>query len=134
MLTQDTYLAVEAGMRVPEGMEMGPFGYFPELSDEDAAKFKVLNKRMMLSLLERAPCLVAAVSGYGFAIRAPKMDRVPEDDVQLLWTALSRNYDRIEEIADFGQQSTTLQIFKRRNIILDSNRLESTQVESGNAP
>ena len=114
LLTQDAYLAVEVGMRVPEGLEMGPFGYFPDLPDEDAAKFKVLNKRMLLALIERAPCDVAAISGYGFAIRAPVMDRVPEDDAQILWSALTRNYDRVEEVADFGQHNTTLQIFKRR--------------------
>ena len=114
LLTQDAYLAVEAGMRVPEGLEMGPFGYFPGLSDDDAAKFKVLNKRMLLALLERAPCDVAAVSGYGFAVRAPVMDRVSEDDAQQFWSALTRNYDRVEEVADFGQHNTTLQIFKRR--------------------
>ena len=28
LLTQDTYLAVETGMRVPAGFEMGPFSYF----------------------------------------------------------------------------------------------------------
>ena len=114
LLTQDVYLAVEAGMKVPEGLEMGPFGYFPALSDEGAAKFKVLNKRGLLTLLEHAPCEVAAVSGYGFAIRAPVMDRVSDDDAQIFWSALTRNYDRIEEVADFGQHSTTLQIFKRR--------------------
>ena len=114
LLTQEAYLAVEAGMRVPEGLEMGPFAYFPELPDEDAAKFHVLNKRMLLALLERAPCEVAAVSGYGFAIRAPVMDRVPEDDVQLFWSRLTRSYDRVDEVADFGQHCTTLQVFKRR--------------------
>ena len=58
--------------------------------------------------------LFRSVSGYGFAVRAPVMDRVPEDDAQLFWSALTRNYDRMEKVADFGQNSTELQIFKRR--------------------
>ena len=114
LLTQDAYLAVETGMKVPEGLEMGPFSYFPDLSDDDATKFKVLNKRMLLALIERAPCEMAAISGYGFAVRAPVMDRVPEDDAQLFWYALSRNYDLVDAFDDFGQHNTRLQIFKRR--------------------
>jgi hypothetical protein len=114
LLTQDVYLAIETGMKVPEGLEMGPFSYFPALSDEDAARFKVLNKRGLLALLERAPCEVAAVSGYGFAIRAPAMDEVPDDDAQQFWSALTRNYDLVETIADFGQHCPTLQVLKRR--------------------
>jgi len=114
LLTQDVYVAIEAGMSVPGGLEMGPFSYFPGLSDEDAAMFKVLNRRGLLALIERAPCEVAAVSGYGFAIRAPVMDEVPDEEAQQFWSALTRNYDLVEVVTDFGQHSTTLQLFKRR--------------------
>ena len=114
LLTQDLYLAVETGQRVPEGLEMGPFGYFPELSDADAARFRVLNKSRLTALLSSAPCSVAAFSGYGLAIRSPVMDKVPQQDAQLFWSLLGRNYDRVQEVPDFGQQCTTLQILKRR--------------------
>ena len=114
LLTQDTYLAVEAGMRVPEGLEMGPFSYFPELSDEDAARFHVMNAGRLAALLESAPATVAAYSGYGFAIRSPVMDEVPEAERRRFLSLLGRNYDGVREIPDFGQNSTALQLMKRR--------------------
>jgi hypothetical protein len=42
------------------------------------------------------------------------MDEVPPEDVQMFLSVLGRNYDRAQEVPDFGQQATTLQIFKRR--------------------
>jgi hypothetical protein len=114
LLTQDVYLAVEAGMRVPEGFEMGPFSYFPALGDEAAARYHVMNKKRLTALLASAPCGVAAFSGYGLAIRSPVMDAVPQEDTQLFLSLLGRNYDRVQEVADFGQNCTTLQIMKRR--------------------
>ncbi len=114
LLTQDVYLAVEARMRVPAGLEMGPFSYFPNLTDADAARFHVMNKASLTALLASSPSRVAAFSGYGLAIRAPVMDEVPPEDVQMFLSVLGRNYDRAQEVPDFGQQATTLQIFKRR--------------------
>ena len=117
LLTQDVYLAVETGMRVPEGLEMGPFGYFAALSDEAADRYHVMNKKRLAALLASAPCGLAAFSGYGLAIRAPVMDAVPQEDVQLFLSLLGRNYDRVQEVPDFGQNCTTLQIMKRRTAV-----------------
>ena len=114
LLTQDLYLAVETGMRVPDGLEMGPFSYFPALSDADALRFHVLNRKRLCALLESAPCTVAAFSGYGLAIRAPVMDEVPQKDAQLFLSLLGKHYDRVQEVTDFGQNCTTLQVMKRR--------------------
>ena len=114
LLTQDLYLAVEAGMRVPKGLEMGPFSYFPGLSDADAKRFHVLNRNQLSALLASAPCRVAAFSGYGLAIRAPVMDEVPEEDRQQFLGLLGKNYDLVQEVPDFGQHSTMLEIMKRR--------------------
>ena len=114
LLTQDTYLAVEAGMRVPEGLEMGPFCYFPGLSDEEAARFHVMNKNRFAALLASAPASVAAYSGYGMSIRSPVMDEVPPEDRQLFLDLLGKNFDGVQVVPDFGQNSTTLQIMKRR--------------------
>ncbi|MFA7171919.1 MAG: hypothetical protein WC340_00655 [Kiritimatiellia bacterium] len=119
ILTQDLYLAVEADLRVPSGLEMGPFGYFPDLSDEDAAKYHVLNRQGMRQLLAAAPCEVAAFSGYGLAIQAPVMDRVPHKEYQGLMRELSLNYDFVQEIPAFGQHNTLLQILKRRKAIAE---------------
>ncbi len=114
LLTQDTYLAVETGLRVPAGLEMGPFSYFQDLSDEAAGRFHVMNKASLSALLKSAPCSVAAYSGYGLAIRSPVTDEVPQEDRQLFLSLLGMHYDRVQEVADFGQNCTTLQIMKRR--------------------
>ena len=114
LLTQDLYLAVETGMSVPKGLEMGPFSYFPALSDADAARFHVLNRNRLSALLASAPCGVAAFSGYGLAIRSPVMDEVPQEDVQVFLGLLGKNYDRVQDVPDFGQHCTTLEIMKRR--------------------
>jgi hypothetical protein len=117
LLTQDLYLAVECGMRVPQGFEMGPFSYFPGLSDEAAARYHVMNKERLTALLSAAPCRVAAYSGYGLAIRAPVMDEVPPQDRQLFLSLLGQHYDCVQEVPDFGQNCTTLQIMKRRTAV-----------------
>jgi len=119
LLTQDLYLAVEAGVRVPRGLEMGPFGYFPDLSDEDALKYHVFNKAGMHQLISEAPCEVAAFSGYGLAIQAPVMDQVPHKEYQSFMRELSLNYDFVQEIPNFGQNETLLQILKRRKTIAE---------------
>jgi hypothetical protein len=59
LLTQDTYLAVEAGRRVPAGFELGPFGYFPDLDDATAARCHVLNRAGMLQALRQTDAPVA---------------------------------------------------------------------------
>ncbi len=119
LLTQDLYLAVEAGMKVPRGLEMGPFGYFPELSDAEAAKYHVFNRQGLTDLLATAPCAVAAFSGYGLAIQAPVMDRVPHGEYQAFMALLIKKYDFVQEIPDFGQNNTLLQILKRRGSVAE---------------
>ena len=117
LLTQDTYLAVEADMSVPTGLEMGPFSYFPSLSDAEALKQNVMNKSRMSALLAAAPASVAAYSGYGFAVSSPVMDEVPFEDRQFYLSLLGRNYDFAQEVRYFGQNSTTLQILVRRKVL-----------------
>lgn len=114
LLTQDTYLAVETGLRVPSGLEMGPFSYFPHLGDAEAQKFHVLNKRLLLELIEKTPAATAAVSGYGFAVRSPEMDEVPSVDQYTFREALESRYDLTDSIPDFGQNYTALRIYSRR--------------------
>ena len=116
LLTQDVYLAVQAGKKVPAGMEMGPFCYFPGLSDADAAKYHVLNKAGMLAILEGALSDWAAVSGYGFAVRSPVMDEVPAEDQKLFREILLRNYTLTKTIEAFGQNNTRLEIYSRKPV------------------
>lgn len=89
--TQDTYLAVEAKLNVPQGMEMGPF-----------SKPQPLNP---------APVL-AAWSGYTYALRFPDLTPDPEAPEKI--DALQRVYSRNRRsIPDFGQGHTVLTIAER---------------------
>ena len=100
LLTQDLYLAIETGRKVPAGLEMGPFSM---LSDEEWRK-----------LLSSAPCKMAALSGYSFAINPPRCDEVPIDRQIEYWTLLKKDYDLVMREDAFGQNATALLILKRK--------------------
>ena len=114
LLTQDTYLAVEAGARVPHGMEMGPFSYYPDMPREKAEKLNLLNKEMLLEILSTARAPVAALSGYGMTIRSPEIAELSSNDRKALLAALETKYTKRHEIENFGQASTMLEIFERK--------------------
>ena len=113
LLTQDLYLAVEMGRKVPEGLEMGPFSYFPAMSTEEAESLHVMNGERMERLLDSAPCKLAAFSGYGFAIEVPKGTRTPVETVRKFEGILRSRYDCIGLERNFGQNHTCLQMFSR---------------------
>ena len=103
LLTQDLYLAVETGRKVPEGLEMGPFSM---LSDSGWRK-----------LLTSAPCEIAALSqGYTFTIAPPECGEVPFETQREYWRLLKRDYELVMEENDFGQNATPLLILRRRKI------------------
>ncbi len=89
--TQDTYLAVEAGLKVPLGLEMGPFS--PQTP-----------------LTELPP--LAAWSGYTFALDFPSMGRA-QDRAQRL-AELQKIYTKpLLILPNFGQGATTLTLAER---------------------
>ncbi len=100
ILTQDLYLAVEAGRKVPHGLEMGPFSM---LTDDE-----------WRALLDSAPCKVAALSGYSFAIMPPICNERPWEQQAEFCRILREKYDFVEEMQDFGQNATTLLLLKRK--------------------
>jgi len=112
-LTQDTYLVIEANARVPHGMEMGPFCYYPNMPRERAEKLNLLNQEMLIELLTQAPAPVAVFSGYGLTIRSPEIAEISSSDWKLLRAALETGYKKTGEVPNFGQAYTTLEIFKR---------------------
>jgi hypothetical protein len=114
LLTQDLYLAVEMGRKVPQGLEMGPFSYFPERSTAEAGSLHVLNKDMMERLIRSAPCRLAAFSGYGFAISSPKGSETPHDVQKGFRALLEESYRKTAEVSRFGQNHTTLECFIRK--------------------
>ena len=113
LLTQDTYLAVEAGARVPHGMEMGPFSYYPDLPREQAEQLNLLNEEMLLETLSRARAPMAAISGYGLTIRSPEVAELPSNDWKALRAILEENYEKCGEVPNFGQAHTMLELFER---------------------
>ena len=129
LLTQDTYLAVESGMRVPEGLEMGPFAYYPGMAAADAKKLNVVNREMLEELLGTSDAPVAAFSGYGLAIKCPDVTELPESETAELRSILLDRYELCEVIPHFGQAATTLQIYvrKKENAGQQDNRTTGPQ-------
>ncbi|MFA7256065.1 MAG: hypothetical protein WC047_00620 [Kiritimatiellales bacterium] len=113
LLTQDTYLAIEAGARVPHGMEMGPFCYYPDMPRDRAEKLNLLNKEMMIETLTQARAPVAAFSGYGLTIRSPEIDELSSNDWKMLRAVLESVYTKTAEVPNFGQAHTPLEFFRR---------------------
>jgi len=114
LLTQDTYLAVETGMRVPDGMELGPFCYLPNMAREKAEACHVLNQDMLHETLATCDAPVAAFSGYGLSIQCPEVIQLPIDEQAELWTMVESRYEQVGKIESFGQADTTLRLFSRR--------------------
>lgn len=100
LFTQDVYIAVETGRKVPAGMEMGPYSV---LSDEDCER-----------LAREAKAPVAALSGYSFAVNMPSGTERSVEKQMKCWELLKENYKLVEKEAYFGQNSTPLLILKRK--------------------
>ena len=115
LLTQDAYLAVEAGCDVPAGFEMGPFSLFPALSDDEARRFHVHTIQTMIDQIAASGnAAYAATSKYAFSISCPGIQRLPEEDRETLMTAIAEHYDYIQTVPDFGQGHTELRLWRRR--------------------
>lgn len=112
LLTQDTYLAVETGLRVPHGMEMGQFCYFPSLNDEAAVRLNVLNRNGFEQLLRTTPATVAALSGYAFAISAPEIQPTSPQENNAFRQIIDERYAPWKQVGHFGQANTTLELFR----------------------
>ena len=55
----------------------------------------------------------AATSGYAFAIGAPAMTELDAAEQRSLREALARRYSRVDEVHNFGQGWTTLELWTR---------------------
>lgn len=117
LITQDIYLAVEARLPVPRGLEMGPFCYYPDWPESRARKLGVVNRDMMRDLLLQATnAPIAAFSGYGLAIRAPEVTEISREDRQMFESILRDQFDHVESVPGFGQAATTLEIWRRKPV------------------
>ena len=114
LLTQDLYLAIETNRRVPHGLEMGPFSYWGEKVPAFVLGQPVLDDGRMRKLLASAPCEIAALSGYSFAITVPEGVETPCERQMDFWRMLERRYEFAFKEAAFGQNATTLLVLKRK--------------------
>ena len=117
LLTQDTYLAVEARLPVPHGLEMGPFSYYPDWTRERAERIGVMNRDMMTELLStttNAP--IAALSGYSLSIRSPAVEEIAREDQVAFAEILQDRFERVESVPGFGQANTTLEIWRLKKV------------------
>ena len=113
LLTQDLYLAVETGMKVPEGLEMGPFSYMPDFSTEDAQARHVMNDEMLRELIATTSAPVAAISGYGLSVQSPQVLELSAAKQRQLRDLLEERYDPLgSEIERFGQNDSPLQLYR----------------------
>lgn len=113
LLTQDTYIAVEAGLRVPRGWEMGVFSYYPDWPRDRAERMRVVNRELLREQLSTSPARVAALSDYAFSIAAPAVVPIAEDERLDLLRLLEARFSPAETVNAFGQGNTPLRIYTR---------------------
>ena len=117
LLTQDTYLAVEAGLPVPHGLEMGPFSYYPDWTRARAERLGVMNREMMIELLATSTNTpIAALSGYSLSIRCPEVEEVSREDRMAFDGILQERFERVDTVPGFGQAGTPLEIWRLKSL------------------
>ena len=76
--------------------------------------FSMLSDERWRALLESAPCKIAALSGYSFAIAAPRCDETDVETQLDYFKILKKNYELLAREEAFGQNATTLLVLKRK--------------------
>ncbi len=76
--------------------------------------FAMLTEEEWMVLLDSAPCELAALSGYSFAIEPPACHERPIEQQIEFWQILKKRYALVSREENFGQNATTLLIMKRK--------------------
>ncbi len=132
IFAQDAYLAVEAGVPVVPGFEMGPFSIFPDLSDDEARAHRVHNLATAERAIREADYDVAAISGYTFLLGCPSTEPLPDADRVRLRDALLGRFGAGRPVYRddrFGQQNTELLLLSRNEPDPGSLRIEEAGSE-----
>lgn len=112
LFTTDLYLAIEAHLDVPRGLELGPFCYFPTMTTDRATTLQVLNPERLEALLRQTRAPLAAFSGYSFRIQSPSITPVPDETFTEIHARIRARYRPIAMVDTFGQGHTRLDIYQ----------------------
>jgi len=107
LLTFDTLLAVEAGLRVPPGYEMGPFSLTVNWDDERARRLGTVTPRRVIEDLTggRYPLVALHENDLGLASSAARA---------AAGEALRQNYSAPKLLAEVGHYRDALFVFQLR--------------------
>jgi hypothetical protein len=104
LLTFNIHLALDAGLRVPNGYEMSIFAYRPTLGNEQAQRYRVINNEQLLNDL-RSDIPAAAFTEFDLAMLYGERDRLLE--------ALAENYRWLYTLPNFPPHGDELRLYFR---------------------
>jgi hypothetical protein len=118
LLTLDAYLAVESGLAVPEGFEMGLFAYFPNRSAEDGRRLKILTDARLAEALASPSVGLAAISDRALGVLVNKQygayrpyAQLTQEEIHAALPGLARY--RLERVVpEFGQFRENLYVLR----------------------
>lgn len=107
ILTFNVELPVEAGLRVPVECAMGEFSYVPNMPDQVAEKYRMLNLRKLAVEIESGRHRILCMGNREFAIMAGGN---PDVAAQLK-TLIDQKYLQVGSVKNYGQFNQELYIF-----------------------
>jgi len=117
LLTFDTYLAVEAGRRVPSGFEMSVFSWFPKRPAEDGRRLGLLTTRRLLTAFEDPEVGGVALSDQALGILISsshfghRPHRILSEGEILRALPVLRRFRLVRTFPRFGIQRSPLYLF-----------------------
>jgi len=120
VVTFDTSVVVEANRRVPHGLEMDVFSFWPGLKTSDARHYGVVNGEILQELVADENTGAIVVGDYDqqtLSLVAPRAEEAvsheQEPAVFRLLPAMRGKYDLVKEYRSFGQFRGKIQIYLR---------------------
>ena len=109
LLTLNTHLALESGLRVPVGYEMSIFSYRPDWTTERAQQFKAVNNELLIADLSAGVGIEAGSTPMAVAMTAWDHERF-FGDRQMILDALGR-YRLVKTVPNFDPFYNDLYIY-----------------------
>jgi hypothetical protein len=111
ILTFSPELAAETSAVLISGYEMGMFSYFPNFSDADAARLRIVNKEKLLKDVETAAADIVCLTGHNIVIMLADGD---PSQYKGLFSRIQNNYVLHAKVTKYGQFRDTLFVFAKR--------------------